>query len=285
VIAVTGADGFIGSHLVRRLREEGLPVKQFCGPPAAEITDDRALDALLDGVHFVAHLAGLPSVADSWARPQEHMRVHVAGTAALLEACRRRGVQRVVYTSSAEVYGRAEAEFVNEQQPLAPCSPYAAAKIGAEKLLEVYSRAFGLETVILRPFSVFGPGASRQSVLFRIFTQVKAGDDVELEDLTPVRDFTFVEDVTDAIARALTQAGESTILNIGSMRPTSIGELAAIVSRLAGGSGQVRTSGPQTRPGRCHTPRLVADNRRARQVLGWEPRIALEEGLLRTLRS
>jgi nucleoside-diphosphate-sugar epimerase len=301
-VAVTGAGGFIGSALLRRLGGAGVAVRALVAPPgvavppsprgveaiAAEIDDAGAVAALVAGCDSVFHLAGPASVAASFDAPAEFARVHVAGTATLLEACRRAAVARVVHVSSAEVYGAPERNPVVEGQRLQARSPYAAAKIGAERLVESYRLAYGLDVVVLRPFSVYGPRQSPGGVVARILAQVRAGDAIELADLAPVRDFCFVEDLVDAIVAAAAQprpaAGDATF-NVGSGLGTAIGELARAATVAAGRALPIRARGGADRPRRADIAELVADTTRVRSQLPWQARTPLVEGLRRTLES
>ncbi len=300
-VAVTGAGGFIGSALLRRLSGVGVAVRALVGPPgvtvhasprgveavAAEIDDAAAVASLVEGCDTVFHLAGPASVAASFDAPAEFARVHVAGTATLLEASRRAGVARIVHLSSAEVYGVPERNPVAEWHRLQARSPYAAAKIGAERLIESYRLAYGLDAVVLRPFSVYGPRQSSGGVVGRVLLQVRAGDAVEVADLAPVRDFCFVEDVVDAMVAAAVErrdAGDATF-NVGSGIGISIGELAGAATVAAKRALPIRARADADRPKRADIAELVADTRRIRSALGWRARTPLVEGLRRTLQS
>jgi nucleoside-diphosphate-sugar epimerase len=296
-ITVTGAGGFLGPVAVEALANEGACVQAIIGPPnetvrtpvraayvaQAEICDSAALRKLVAGADTVVHLAGPASVAASFREPARYVRIHSEGTAAVLEACRAEGVPRLVYVSSAEVYGRPLRSPVGEDHPLSARSPYGAAKIGAEKLIEAYVHAFGLRAVILRPFSVYGPGASPDSLISRIFDLARRGLPVQLRDLTPVRDYCFVSDVARAIAGACSVRGTGLeILNVGTMCGTSVADVAALVLQTLGVSCPIGESSDRDRPGSSEIHELIADNRRALEVLGWRPAVQLDEGLRRT---
>jgi nucleoside-diphosphate-sugar epimerase len=297
-LLVTGAGGFIGSTLVRLLAQRGATVRAVDAAPRArrrrgprsvttargDVTKLSAIAALADGVDAVVHLAGPASVTASFEASRRYVRTHVLGTATVLEACRRHGIRRFVYISSAEVYGRPAAHRVGEDAALEPRSPYAAAKVGAEKLVEVFATTFGLEAVVLRPFAIYGPGISAESLIGTIIRQTRRGDAAVLRDLRPVRDFCYVEDLADAIARACTAplAG-FTVLNVGTGRGTSVADVARAIVRLrdrpiavtANGNGHAAPAGPRDR--------LVADPRRTCRLLGWRPRTRLATGLRRTM--
>src|SRR2546429_3772570 len=211
-ITVTGAGGFLGPVVVDALARQGARVQAIIGPPGepariphgaayvaqADICDTAALAKLVADVDAVVHLAGPASVAASFQDPARTVRVHAEGTAAVLQACRAAGVRKLVYVSSAEVYGQPLRSPVGEQHPLSARSPYAAAKIGGEKLIESWGHAFGLRAVILRPFSVYGPGASPDSLIPRIIRMARRGLPVVLANLKPLRDYCLGTDLPQA---------------------------------------------------------------------------------------
>ncbi len=293
-IAVTGAGGFLGGATVAALSDAGASVAALAGPPGqapasalraatisfAEICDLDAVLRSLDGADTVVHLAGPPSVAESFRDPIGYVRIHAEGTATVLEACRSRGIRQLVHVSSAEVYGQPLRSPVPEDHPLSARSPYAAAKICAEKLVEAYAHAYGLRCVILRPFSIYGPGASPHSLISRVLSLARAGERIVLRDLRPVRDYCFVTDAADAIARACAfEARSLEIFNLGTMRGASAGEVARILARALGVDAPVGEAGERDRPAASEIYQLVADNRRACSVLQWKPEVTLEEGL------
>jgi len=297
-IAVTGAGGFLGPVAVDVLARKGARVQAIIGPPneaaripsraasvaQADIRETAAIRKLVAGADAVVHLAGPSSVAASFENPAHYVRVHTEGTAALLAACRAEGVRKLVYVSSAEVYGRPLHTPVDEDHPLSARSPYGAAKIGAEKLIEAFGHAFDLPAVILRPFSVYGPGASPQSLIPRIIDMARRGLPVVLRDLKPIRDYCFVGDLAEAIAAACClERRKLDILNIGTMEGTNVDRVAHLIVDALGASCPVREDGARDRPGNSEIYELIADNRRAREVLGWRPAISLAEGLRRTI--
>ncbi len=295
-IVITGANGFLGFTLVKRLSKCGAELRGLYGPPTqfdallsgivavrGDICDAEVLRALVRGADTVIHLAGPPSVAASFENPAEFVRIHGAGTACLLSACVRAQVRRFVYVSSAQVYGCPRSQYVSEDHETQARSPYAAAKICGEKLIEAYHRAFGLETVVLRPFSIYGRGSSPEAVLNKIIGMAQSGEPVVLYDLRPVLDYCFVEDVAGALVRACLAPVAGRTFNVGTMQGTSIRELASSVIRLLGKSSQVIEDSGRRRPGASDILRLVADNTRAVNELGWSPKRNLEEGLRLTL--
>jgi nucleoside-diphosphate-sugar epimerase len=297
-VLVTGAGGFIGSSVVRALLLRGATVRALAAAPGqetlelppevtpvhADIEDSGTLAGLVTGVDVAIHLAGPPSVAASFQAALEYGRVHTTGTLVMLEACRVAQVPRFVYVSSAEVYGRPEVNPVSEDHPLRPRSPYAASKAAAEQFVGAYARAFGAQTVVLRLFSVYGPGLPLRSVIGTILGQVLSEDEVVLADLGPVRDYCFLDDVVEGVLLAASAPcpGASTF-NLGSGTGTSVGDLAALAVRLGGRRLPIRSDPSRRRPAAADIDHLVADRTRAEAVLGWSPAVPLEDGLSRTL--
>ncbi len=296
-VLVTGAGGFVGRHLVRALSHCKADVTALVGPPGShlaipqeavewaeiDICDGEAVRRLMRGCDVVVHAAGPPSVAQSFMHPALHARDHVQGTAAVLEAAHALSVRRIVYVSSAEVYGRSREIFATEDQPLEARSPYAACKIAAEHMIAAFSFAYRCDAVVLRPFSLYGEGASQYSVLNHIVRMAEFEERVLLADPRPIRDYVFVDDFVDAVVRACNAEPVPGVrtFNIGTMRGTSVSELAGLVLATMGLVRPVVSTWESTRPGESDIPRLIADNSRAREALGWRPLIALEEGLRR----
>jgi nucleoside-diphosphate-sugar epimerase len=214
---------------------------------------------------------------------EEYVRVHVEGTTALLRACRMAKVNRFVYISSAEVYGRPEANPVAETHRLQARSPYAAAKIGAEKMIEAYVESFGLRAVILRPFSIYGPHHHSDSLLSRVVSTAKSGC-IRVRDLRPVRDYCYVGDLAAAVLQACCiREDELRIINIGSGEGTAVGDFAELVRQSLGLNISIVEDGPDLRPGQSEIYELVADIKTAHDVLRWHPETDLQEGLRLTL--
>jgi UDP-glucose 4-epimerase len=297
-IAVTGAGGFIGAALSRRLVAGGRTVHALLGPPGeaathvpgvareayAEIVDRAALTALFAGAEAVIHLAGPPSVRASFDDPMRFARAHLEGTTAALDAAQRAGVTRFVFVSSAEVYGRPQTDPVAETHPLEARSPYAAAKIGAEQMVRAYSHAFGLNAAIVRPFSVYGPGMGPHSLVRAIVRQLGEDGPMRLADLRPVRDYCFIDDVARALELAAdVPLTETVTVNVGSGAGTSVADLARTAMRLAGRECALEEISANRRPGNAEILRLVADRAAARALLGWEPSVTLEDGLRATI--
>jgi nucleoside-diphosphate-sugar epimerase len=295
-IGLVGANGFIGSAILRALLHRGIIPQALCGPigspqplPAdvqfvtCDLADADRLESWVAGLEVVIHAAGPPSVQRSFERAEEYVRVHVEGTAALLRACRIAKIKRVVYISSAEVYGRPEINPVAESHRLQARSPYAAAKIGAEKMIEAHVESFGLRAVILRPFSIYGPHFHSDSLLSRVVSTAKSGC-IRVRDLRPVRDYCYVGDLAAAVLQACYIPEEKLqIVNVGSGVGTSVADLAGLVLRSLGLSTPIVEERLDLRPGQSEIFELVADITTAQNVLGWLPTVSLLEGLRLTL--
>ncbi len=297
---VTGAGGFIGSAVTRLLSSRGVPVRALLGPPGAEVVqppagiatvlgeidDLPAVRSFLEGSETVVHLAGPPSVAASFREPIEYTRIHVVGTATVLEACRGSGVRRLVYVSSAELYGRPEHNPVGEDERPRPRSPYGVAKLAAEALVHALAPDLGIEAVVLRPFSVYGPGSPSRSLVGTLVDQALRGEAVVLSDLRPVRDYCYVDDVAQAVVRACSRAipRPVSVYNVGSGTGTSVAELARLALDAVGRDLPIRSGDPD-RPSGSDIPSLVADVGRIERELGWQAETSLPDGLARTARS
>jgi nucleoside-diphosphate-sugar epimerase len=297
-VFVTGAGGFIGSAVVRALALRGVKIRALAGPPGqqilplpagvepvyADIEDQKTLLHMATGASVAIHLAGPPSVAASFQAPLQFGRIHASGTLAVLEACRAARVSRFVYVSSAEVYGRVADNPVSENHPLQPRSPYGASKAAAEQFVTAYAQAYGMQTVVLRPFSVYGPRLPLRSVTGTILRQTLWEDEIVLGDLRPVRDYCFLDDVVEGILLAATvPCVRTTVVNLGTGVGTSVGDLAQLAANLAGRRLPIRSDPSRRRPAGTDIDELVADRGHAAATLGWSPAVSLQDGLHRTL--
>ena len=308
-VLVTGADGFIGSHLVERLAALGASVTAlslynsfdrfgWLDDLAPEIWDgirvvrgdvrDAAfVRGLVEGHEIVFHLAALIAIPFSYEAPGSYVDVNVTGTLNVLEAARINGVARVVHTSTSEVYGTARYEPIDEDHPLQGQSPYSASKIGADMMAEAYARSFGLPVVILRPFNTYGPRQSERAVIPAAIRQAldPGCAEIRLGDLAPRRDFCFVADTADAFARlGLAKAPDyGRPYNAGTGRAVGIGEMVEVVRRLTGCGKPVVGDPDRFRPEGSEVRTLLADSDRLRQATGWTPGHDLEAGLARTV--
>ena len=297
-VLVTGAGGFLGSCVVRVLSEHGASVRALLGPAdinaatlgnlatcvIADICDEATIIQHARDVDIVVHMAGPPSVAQSFGQAAEYVRVHAQGTASVLSAAHLAGVRQFIYISSAEVYGRPESNPVSESHLVQARSPYSAAKIGAEQLLQSWWHAFGLSTTVLRPFSIYGPGASPHSLLSSILRLALNSCPIALKDLSPVRDYCFVEDVADAVLKCcLVQRSGFEVLNIGTGTGTSVRALARHVLTALGCERLPILERGDQRPGATEIGELVADPSRAEAVIGWRAATSITAGIRKTV--
>jgi nucleoside-diphosphate-sugar epimerase len=300
IVVVTGAGGFVGPFIVHALLRQGATIRALTGAPgqvtrqlptevvtaSCDITDLTAIRRLVEGSHVVVHLAGPASVKESFVQADEYARVHISGTSTVLQACASGGVRQFVYMSSAEVYGRTKTDLVREDHPLEPRSPYGVAKVHAEMLVKAFAARPGTHAVILRPFSIYGPGVSSRSVLGTILRQARRSDCIKLYDLRPIRDYCYVEDVADAVAISCTaDVNRSCVLNVGTGLGTSVHELAKVAMMLMGSNIPIREVTLKERSAESELYCLVADTTLARQTLGWSARTPLSMGIQRTIQQ
>lgn len=303
---VTGAGGFIGSHLVERLVRDGYRVRVLLRYTSrADLGDLRCADrevrdaievmygnvedpgvtrTAVAGCDTVFHLAALVGIPYSYEAPQQYVQTNLVGTLNVLEAARFSGTRRLICVSTSEVYGTARYTPIDERHPLQAQSPYAASKIGAEKLAQSYALSFALPVTILRPFNTYGPRQSARAVIPTIITQMLSGDEIRLGALEPVRDFNFVMDTVAgmiAAAEANTQPGD--VFNLGSGLGVSIGDVVARCQTLAGVDRRVTVESARVRPGTSEVMQLVCDATRAHTELGWRPKMTLDDGLRLTI--
>ena len=305
-VLVTGAGGFIGSHLVERLAREGARVRAFVRynsrgdsgllrllPSdiraeieivAGDLRDSQTLLKAMRGCEIVFHLGALISIPYSYLHPTEVAETNFMGTLNMLNAAMALGVERLVHTSTSEVYGTALRVPINEEHPLQGQSPYSASKIGADKLAESYYRSFDLPVVTVRPFNTYGPRQSARAVIPTIITQALAQDTLHLGNLDTARDFTFVEDTVAGFLRAVEAPGvEGGTYNLGTGDNISIGDLVEKIIRFIGRPVKLQTDESRLRPEKSEVFNLISDNNLAREALGWTPRVSLDEGLARTI--
>ena len=303
-VLVTGAGGFIGSHLAERLVEAGATVRCLVhynsrgsagwldtSPLAAEmeivtgdIADRDSVARVSRDARTVFHLASLIAIPYSYIAPDSYARINIGGALNVLQSARELEIERVVHTSTSEVYGTARFSPMDESHPLQGQSPYSASKIGADKMAEAFHLSFGLPVVTVRPFNTYGPRQSARAVIPTIITQCLADARIRLGNLTPTRDLNFVSDTVEGflLAGEIAAAVGHTI-NLGSGRETSIRELVAAIGRLCGVDPQIVTEAERQRVKGSEVERLVADASLAQELLGWRPRLDLEEGLATTV--
>lgn len=303
-VLVTGAGGFIGSHLTERLVELGSAVRGLvhynalgsCGwlddSPlrhdieviAGDICDRDSVCHAMKGVDVVFHLAALIAIPYSYCAPASFVRTNVEGTLHVLQAARELGLEKLVHTSTSEVYGTARYVPIDESHPLQGQSPYSASKIGADKMAEAFHASFDLPVAIVRPFNTFGPRQSARAVIPAIITQCLVGETVRLGNLHPTRDLNYVANTVEGFVKAASiPAAVGQTINLGSGREISIGRLAELIASMTGRPMAIERDAQRIRPEKSEVDRLLADNARARTLLGWEPVVSLEEGLERTI--
>jgi NAD dependent epimerase/dehydratase len=307
-VLVTGAGGFIGSHLCEALVAKGYDVKAFVrynaqnfwgwleySPIKSEIEiiagDIRDFDSVQKAVkdtEIVFHLAALISIPYSYINQQSFVDVNVKGTLNILQASLSSKVSRIVHTSTSEVYGTAQFVPIHENHQINPQSPYAATKAGADYLALSFCRSFGLPVVVLRPFNTYGPRQSARAVIPTIITQILSGKRlINLGAIHPTRDLTYVHDTVAGFLLSVANISEQAIgqvVNIGSNFEISVKDLVSLAARLIGSTIEIQSEDGRKRPNKSEVERLWADNKRAQELLGWSPTYTLEEGLGETIR-
>ena len=305
-ILVTGAGGFIGSHLVERLVREGASVRAFVRYNSrgdvgllrlldsatlaqieivsGDLRDVERVRSAMQGCGIVFHLGALISIPYSYINPRDVVQTNVMGTLNVLMATRELSVKRIVHTSTSEVYGTAVRVPMDEHHPLCPQSPYAASKVAADKLAMSFYSSFGVPVSIIRPFNTYGPRQSARAIIPTVVTQLLKANWVKTGNLTPTRDFTHISDTINGfimIAGPEGSIGEE--INIGSGLEISIGDLVSKIGQLMGKKSRIEHEEARFRPSSSEVFRLVCDNRKAKDLLGWEPMITLDEGLKLTI--
>jgi len=305
-ILVTGAGGFIGSHLTERLAREGARVRAFVRynsrhdvgllsllprellasieVVSGDLRDGEAVRKAVSGAEVVFHLGALIAIPYSYLHPREVVETNVLGTLNVLLAARDLGTPRVVHTSTSEVYGTARYVPIDEVHPVQGQSPYSASKIGADKIAESFYRSFGVPVATIRPFNTYGPRQSARAVIPTIIAQALAGNEIRLGALDPVRDFTYVDDSVEGFLRVgwFEQAVGQEV-NVGAGECISIGDLAARILALTGRDLPILGEEQRLRPAGSEVMTLHASAGKARQLIGWEARVTLDEGLRRTI--
>jgi len=306
-VLVTGADGFIGSHLAESLVRAGHSVKAFVyynsfnswgwldqSPPeirdqievfSGDIRDPHGVRAATAGCDAVLHLAALIAIPFSYHSPDTYIDTNVKGTLNVLQAARELGVRRVVHTSTSEVYGTAKFAPITEEHPLQGQSPYSASKIAADQLAYSFYASFGLPVVIVRPFNTYGPRQSARAVIPTIITQLANGrKQIKLGATSPTRDFNFVQDTVDGFIAALeSDGGLGEVINLGSGFEISIGDTANLIAKVMNTEIKIVTDDERLRPAKSEVERLCADNSKAARLINWKPKYAGHDGLVRGL--
>lgn len=303
-VLVTGAGGFIGSHLAEELARLGArtralvrynssglwgwldssPLKDEIEVVQGDVRDYESVRRAARDVDIVFHLAALIGIPYSYQAPRSYMHTNVEGTLNVLQAAVEAGGQRVIHTSTSEVYGTARRLPIGEDHALQAQSPYSASKIAADKMAEAFHLSFRLPVTVLRPFNTYGPRQSARAVIPTIISQALQGTAVRLGNLEPTRDFNYVADTVQGfILAAESPPSAGQVVNIGSGREISIRDLVFLIGSLAGKEVEIAPHQERVRPEDSEVERLCADNRKARDLLGWQPSHSLEEGLTRTI--
>lgn len=306
-ILVTGADGFIGSHLTEALVRAGYKVKAFvlynsfnswgwldhCTPDvkgkfevfAGDIRDPHGVIEAMKGCDAVLHLAALIAIPYSYHSPDTYVDTNIKGSLNVLQAARELGVNRVIHTSTSEVYGTARFVPITEEHPLQGQSPYSATKIAADQLAYSFYASFGLPLVIVRPFNTYGSRQSARAVIPNIITQIANGQrQIKLGAVSPTRDFNYVVDTVAGFIAALeSDRGIGEVINLGSNFEISIGDTAHAIAEAMGTTIEIITDEQRLRPEKSEVERLWASNTKARELLGWQPQYGGRDGFMRGL--
>jgi len=305
-VLVTGASGFIGSHVVERLVQLGAQVRAFVHYNSrndwgllellqketlehieifpGDLTDAALVYKAVAGCQVVFHLGALIAIPYSYQAPQQFIDTNVKGTLNILQACLEEQIEKVIHTSTSETYGSALYTPIDEEHPLQAQSPYAASKIAADKLVESFHCSFELPVAIIRPFNTYGPYQSARAVLPTIISQALSDDIIKLGSLTPVRDLTFIEDTVSGFIR-VAESGKSigSVFNVGTGHGVTISELVTVILRIIGVDKHIVADSKRFRPVKSEVTVLVCNNTKAREILEWRTKYTLERGLQYTI--
>ena len=306
-VLVTGADGFIGSHLAESLLEEGCRVKAFVYYNSfnswgwldtlpkgvlsqieiftGDVRDPNGVRQAVKGSDVVFHLAALIAIPYSYHSPDSYVDTNIKGTLNVLQACRDCDVGRILVTSTSEVYGTAMYVPIDEKHPYQGQSPYSATKIGADRIAESFYRSFGFPVSIVRPFNTYGPRQSARAIIPTIITQLLSeSKEIKLGSLTPTRDFTYVKDTCRGfveIAKSDRTIGEE--INIASNEEISIGDLARNIIEILGSDAKIITDNQRQRPENSEVERLLGSHEKINKLCGWKPQVSLRDGINNTI--
>jgi dTDP-glucose 4,6-dehydratase len=306
-VLVTGADGFIGSHLTESLVRQGFKVRAFvmynsfnswgwldkCDEDikgnfeviSGDIRDPHGVKAAMSGCDAVLHLAALIAIPFSYNSPDTYLETNIKGTLNVLQAAKELGIKRLIHTSTSEVYGTAQFVPITEEHRLLGQSPYSASKIGADQMAYSFYSSFDTPVVIVRPFNTYGPRQSSRAIIPTVITQIASGShEINLGSVEPTRDFNFVKDIAQGFSAALSSPnGLGEVVNFGSNSEISIGDTVGLIAELMNTKVVVNTDNKRVRPKNSEVERLIADNSKAKKLFGWEPRYVGTEGLKKGL--
>jgi len=306
-ILVTGAGGFIGSHLVEKLVKEGCKVRAFVHYNsfnrwgwldyvdkkiknsieifAGDVRDPNGIKESMRNIDVVFHLAALIGIPYSYHSLDTYVDTNIKGTLNILQATRDLGTEKVICTSTSEVYGTAQFVPITEEHSINPQSPYSATKASSDFLALSFYRSFNLPVSIIRPFNTYGPRQSARAIIPTIITQIVSGKTrIKLGSISPTRDLTYVKDTVEGFIKvAESEKSIGKVINIGSNFAISIEDLAILISKLMNTEIKIEEEAQRQRPEKSEVERLWADNTNAKRLLEWSPKYTLEEGLKETI--
>ncbi len=305
-VLVTGAEGFIGSHLTERLVALGAEVKALVMYNSfntwgwidtfrpgeknklhiicADIREADLLKSTLKDIDIVFHLAALIAIPYSYASPSSYIKTNIEGTLNLLQAARDHGVEKFLHTSTSEVYGTALYTPIDEKHSLQGQSPYSASKIGADMIAESFHRSFDLPVTTVRPFNTYGPRQSLRAIIPTMILQMLNSNKIRLGSLQPIRDFTYVSDTVEGFIKAAeTDEIDGEVINIGSANGISIGKLAEKLMKLMNKKITIESEEKRVRPSKSEVNQLICNNNKAKELIDWQPKMSLDEGLEKTI--
>lgn len=305
-VFVTGAGGFIGSHVVEELVMNGADVTALVHYNASsyinnlrfvpeeilskvdikfgDVTDAFQMQTLTKNSDIILHLAALIGIPYSYAAPAAYVAANINGTLNMLEAARNNSVSKIVVTSTSETYGTAIYTPIDEKHPMQGQSPYSATKIGADKIAESYFLSFNLPVCVFRPFNTFGPRQSMRAVIPTIITQALNSKEIKLGSLSPVRDMVFVKDTARGFLMAgMEEKSTGEVISVGTGTGATVGEIAKMILKILGSDKKIVEDSQRVRPEKSEVFKLICDNRKAKEILNWSPQFTLEEGLKETI--
>ena len=308
-ILITGADGFIGSHLTEKLIRMGCDVRAMClynsfnswgwldsinkklldkaEVVLGDVRDIKSVKKACKNIDYVFHLASLIAIPHSYNSPYSYLHTNAEGTMNILEACTDTNVTKIIHTSTSEVYGDIKKMPISESDKIFAKSPYSATKIAADQIAESYYSSFGLPVTIVRPFNTYGPRQSNRAIIPTIISQILDGKkQIKLGSLYPTRDFSYIDDTVNGfISAAISKNSIGETFNIGAGYEISIGDLFNVINKLCGSNAKIKTDSVRIRPKSGEVYRLKADNKKAKKIIKWEPKYSGKSGLIRGLKN